>query len=42
MSYITSNSKSFNLNLDVLNMFRQEYKNDKTIQNLIKDSTDHV
>ena len=41
-SLTSQNYKSFNLNLESLEMHEQSYYGDKYIQNLINESTDHV
>ena len=42
MSYSTANSKSFNLNIDLMNLFYSDYQNDRKLNQLMADSTHHV
>ena len=41
-SYASSNQKSFNLSIDSLEQYEQSYYGDKYIQDLMRETTDHV
>ncbi len=41
-SYASSNQKSFNLSIDSLEQYEQSYYGDKYIQDLMRETSDHV
>ena len=41
MAYVTTNQKSYNIALDNLNLFEEDYKSDRFVMDLTRDSNDH-